>query len=102
VIRSPAKRPVQFTPNKRRAAITGFENGAFVIEAFNADQIVWQTIDEVIDDASFEIEATVDKPRSAAIALLFRYQDNQNFYILSVDGRGRYRVARYVNDESRF
>jgi hypothetical protein len=89
----------QFTAEQTESGDYRFENGAFVIEAFNADQIVWQTIDEVIDDASFEIEATVDKPRSAAIALLFRYQDNQNFYILSVDGRGRYRVARYVNDE---
>jgi hypothetical protein len=34
----------------------------------------------VVDDASFEIQATVDKSRSAAIALLFRYQDNQNLY----------------------
>ncbi len=89
----------QFTAEQTESGDYRFENGAFVIEAFNADQIVWQTIDEVIDDASFEIEATVDKPRSAAIALLFRYQDNQNFYILSVDGNGRYRVARYVNDE---
>jgi len=89
----------QFTAGQTESGDYRFENGAFVIEAFNADQIVWQTIDEVIDDASFEIEATVDKPRSAAIALLFRYQDNRNFYILSVDGRGRYRVARYVNDE---
>ncbi len=89
----------QFTAEQTESGDYRFENGAFVIEAFNADQIVWQTIDEVIDDASFEIEATVDKPRSAAIALLFRYQDNRNFYILSVDGNGRYRVARYVNDE---
>ncbi len=31
----------------------------------------------------------------SAAALLFRYQDEQNFYILSVDGRGRYRIARF-------
>ena len=89
----------QFTAGQTESGDYRFENGAFVIESLDTDQIVWQTIDEVVDDASFEIEATVDKPRSAAIALLFRYQDNQNFYILSIDGRGRYRVARYVNDE---
>lgn len=88
----------QFTAERTDAGDYRFENGAYVIEAFDADQIVWQVIDSVVDDASFEIEATISKPRSAAIALLFRYQDNQNFYILSVDGRGRYRVARYVND----
>ncbi len=88
----------QFTAERTDAGDYRFENGAYVIEAFEADQIVWQVIDGVVDDASFEIEATVSKPRSAAVALLFRYQNNQNFYILSVDGAGRYRVARYVND----
>ena len=88
----------QFTAGQTESGDYRFENGAFVIESLDTDQIVWQTIDEMVDDASFEIEATVDKPRSAAIALLFRYQDNQNFYILNIDGRGRYRVARYVND----
>ncbi len=87
-----------FTAEQTDAGDYRFENGAYVIEAFEADQIVWQVIDTVVDDASFEIEATVSKPRSAAVALLFRYQDNQNFYILSVDGTGRYRVARYVDD----
>ena len=88
----------QFTAGQTGSGDYRFENGAFVIESFDTDQIVWQTIDEVVDDASFEIEATVSKPSSAAVALLFRYQDTQNFYILSVDGRGRYRVARYVDD----
>jgi hypothetical protein len=88
----------QFTAGQTESGDYRFENGAFVIESLDTDQIVWRTIDEMVDDASFEIEATVDKPRSAAIALLFRYQDNQNFYILNIDGRGRYRVARYVND----
>lgn len=89
----------RFTAGRTESGDYRFENGAFVIESFNTDQIVWQTIDEQVDDASFEIEAMVDKPRSAAVALLFRYEDNQNFYILSIDSRGRYRVARYVNDE---
>ncbi len=87
-----------FTAEQTDAGDYRFENGAYVIEAFEADQIVWQVINTMVDDASFEIEATVSKPRSAAVALLFRYQDNQNFYILSVDGTGRYRVARYVDD----
>jgi hypothetical protein len=88
----------QFTAERTDAGDYRFENGAYVIEAFDAGQIVWQVIDSVVDDASFEIEATVSKPRSAAVAILFRYQDTQNFYILSVDGTGRYRVARYVDD----
>lgn len=88
----------RFTAERTGAGDYRFENGAYVIEAFEADQIVWQIIDSIVDDASFEIEATVSKPRSAAAALLFRYQDTQNFYILSVDGAGRYRVARYVDD----
>lgn len=89
----------RFTAGRTESGDYRFENGAFVIESFDTDQINWQTIDEQVDDASFEIEAMVDKPRSAAVALLFRYQDDQNFYILNIDGRRRYRVARYVNDE---
>lgn len=88
----------QFTAGRTDSGDYRFENGAFVIESLEADQVVWQMVDIAVDDGSFEIEATVSKPRSAAAALLFRYQDEQNFYILSIDGMGRYRVARYVND----
>ncbi|MCS6841310.1 MAG: hypothetical protein NZ699_17745 [Roseiflexus sp.] len=87
----------QFAAGRTDSGDYRFENGAFVIEALTADQIVWQIADITVDDGSFEIEATVSKPRSAAAALLFRYQDKQNFYVLSIDGRGRYRVARLVD-----
>ncbi|MGQ9895535.1 MAG: zinc ribbon domain-containing protein, partial [Roseiflexus sp.] len=56
----------QFTAGQTASGDYRFENGAYVIESFETDQIVWQVIDGTFSDASFEIEATVDKPRSTA------------------------------------
>lgn len=76
-----------------------YENGAYVIEVADPEFIAWQMISGVRDDIAFSIDATIDGPRDTAATLLFRYQDQNNFYSYSVNGNGEYRVLYYENDE---
>ncbi len=87
-----------FTAEKTDAADYRYENGAFVIEVAEPDYVAWQLIPGVRGDVSFEMDATISGPRSNAAALLFRYQDQDNFYLFSVNGNGQYSVEVYKDN----
>lgn len=88
-----------FTAETTDFADYRYENGAYVIEVADPEFIAWQMISGVRDDVAFSIDATIEGPSETAATLLFRYQDQNNFYSYSVNGNGEYRVLYYENDE---
>ena len=59
----------------------------------------WATLKGDYDNAAIAVEASIDGPKDSAAGLIFRYQDDKNFYIYSVDGDGRYGLDVYKDDK---
>jgi hypothetical protein len=79
-----------------------FENGAYVITLETPSFFMWSPADGTYDDGTIEIDATVEGPSDGAAALLFRYQDSDNFYIFRAYGDASYSLQRYVANEPTF
>jgi hypothetical protein len=75
------------------------EDGVYVQTVHEPNYFVWSFARESFDDAVVEVDATLDGPEGGAAAILFRYQDENNFYIWRVYGDGTYSLQRYVDDE---
>lgn len=76
-----------------------FTGGTYVITLDQPELIMWSAAGETYDDIAIEVDATVEGPPGSAAALLFRYQDEQNFYLLRVYGDGSYMLTRFLDDE---
>ncbi|HWQ11187.1 MAG TPA: family 16 glycoside hydrolase, partial [Roseiflexaceae bacterium] len=78
------------------------ENGAYVITLERSGYFMWNAADGTYGDVAIEVDATVEGPSDGAAALLFRYQDADNFYIFRAFGDGTYSLQRYVANEPTF
>jgi hypothetical protein len=77
-----------------------FVDGAYEIQVKAPELITWNTLDGVYNDVAIQVETTLINGSETALGgLIFRYQDNQNFYLFSVANDGFYRLEILENDE---
>jgi hypothetical protein len=64
-----------------------FEDGSYTITITGTEQLVWSRLSGTFDNTALAVDATmVAGPPTAAAAIVFRFQDNDNFYIFNVRG----------------
>lgn len=70
-----------------------FEQGAYRIEVMSAGMLAWSLAEGSYGDGVVEADATlVGGPPTTAVGLIFRYQDEQNFYLFNVSSTGFYNL----------
>jgi hypothetical protein len=94
--------------NPRRSSLTtvededmtaAFADGAYSVNVKTPSLIVWRPFDGSYDDAAVEVDTILEGPPESSAVLLFRYQDDQNFYMFQVAGDGTYALTVYEADE---
>jgi hypothetical protein len=76
-----------------------FDQETYTIAVDRADWLVWDIADGVYDDVAIEVDATVEGAADGGSVILFRYQDQDNFYAFYVFGDGSYLLQKYVGNE---
>jgi hypothetical protein len=79
----------------------GVEDGVYYITVDETEWASWGTSDGLtFADGVVEVEArAVDGPDDNGYGLVFRYQDNDNFYYFEVSSDGYYSIGKMVADE---
>jgi hypothetical protein len=69
------------------------EHGAYGMQATSPHTLVWSQLEGVYDTIAIETETKVTRASSpVAVGMLFRYQDEHNFYLFAVSSNGFYRL----------
>ena len=77
-----------------------FEDGAYQIDLVQPNQLAWSRLGGSYVDASLAVDATLrESAQNSAAALLFRYQDSDNFYIFNVAANGTYSLELRRNSQ---
>ena len=78
----------------------GAEDGVYYITVSDTGWASWGTSDRTFDDFVVQVEAWVaDGPDDNGYGLVFRYQDNDNFYYYEVSSDGYYSIGKMAADE---
>ena len=79
----------------------GVADGVYYITVDEIEWASWGTSDGLtFADGTVEVEAqAVDGPDDNGYGLVFRYQDNENFYYFEVSSDGYYSIGKMVADE---
>jgi hypothetical protein len=80
-------------------ATYSFEEGGYAITITNEGFFSWSNAPGSYTDVAVEVDAVVEGPEDGAAAILFRYQDADNFYLYRVSADGTYSLVRYIDDE---
>jgi hypothetical protein len=75
----------------------GYDLGEYTISVDVENHASWATQDagDMYGDFALEVDAyQVGSPDDGRYGLIFRHQDEENFYYFLVDGKGRYRVGK--------
>jgi len=88
-----------FSEDETANASYKFVDGAYSVSAKKSNLIVWQKIKGDYGNAAISLDTTIDGPEESAAGLLFRYQDDKNFYLFTVTGDGRYGLDMYKDDK---
>ncbi len=81
-------------------AVRFFERGAYHIQVQAENRVAWTTTDVEVTDFYLEVEtAHVAGPLDNEFGVLFRYEDDENFYMFSISSDGYYRLQKLVDDE---
>ena len=88
-----------FDENDTENATYTFVDGSYSVSAKNPNLIVWQKIKGDYGNAAISLDTTIDGPQESAAGLVFRYQDDKNFYLFTITGDGRYGLDMYKDDE---
>lgn len=79
---------------------SGYEDGLYVIEVKVPEMVVWSLVGDPYADVSVEVEAEVPAGSDVTAAgVIFRYQDNDNFYLYSVSNDGYYQLELLQDGE---
>jgi hypothetical protein len=72
----------------------GFEQGVYRIRIEQPGQLLWSTLGMLrLGPNRFEVEVSVDRETPWGYAgLITRYQNDENFYLFSVDGQGAFQI----------
>ncbi len=74
-------------------------DGALVIEVEDADQLLWVTHDQSYGDFYLEVDtAHLAGGLDNVIGVVFRLQDEQNFYLFAISSDGTFTLGKYVRD----
>jgi|GEM_PF-3072858 hypothetical protein len=77
-----------------------FVDGAYQIELYQPNYIVWRLLEDTYENVHIEMDTTfVSGPNDSAVGIIFGYQDSNNFYLFSVAADGTYNLSMYENDE---
>ncbi len=78
-----------------------FEEGRYLITVKPTDQIAWSLAEGTYaDNLAIQVVTTVESdPEQAAGGIMFRYQDEANFYLYTVSGNGFYSLELLENDQ---
>ncbi len=87
-----------FDENETENASYKFIDGAYSVSAKKPNLIIWQKIKGDYGNAAISLDTTIDGPKESAAGLLFRYQDDKNFYLFTITGDGRYGLDMYKDD----
>ncbi|HJZ48988.1 MAG TPA: hypothetical protein VKE41_17550 [Roseiflexaceae bacterium] len=88
-----------FTPEVNDSSTYAFVDGGYAITVKKPKLLSWATMKGDYADASIAVDASIDGPKASATGLIFRYKDDKNFYIYTIDGEGRYELDVYKNDK---
>jgi hypothetical protein len=79
---------------------SAYEGGAYVVEVKVPEMVVWSLVGGPYTDVSLEVEAEVPTDAEVTAAgIVFRYQDNDNFYLYSVSNDGYYQLELLQDGE---
>lgn len=77
-----------------------FQDGAYEVNLDQANQLAWSLLGGSYADVSTAVDATLRaSAENSAAALLFRYQDSDNFYIFNVAKNGTYSLELRRNSQ---
>ena len=76
-------------------AVYTFVDGSYEITLKKPNYIGWSPFAGTYDDASIEVEVTLDKAKNNAAGLIFHYQDEENFYVFLVSNDEHYELELY-------
>jgi len=79
----------------------GIKDGVYYIAISNTEWASWSTADDrVFDNFVLKVEAQAVKgPDDNGYGVVFRYQDNGNFYYFEISSDGYYSIGKLLNDE---
>jgi len=88
------------TEDRTANATYAFAGGAYAIHVNTPKYIVWSPLDGVYGDAAVDIDATLDSgSEENAAGIIFRYQDEDNFYFFSISASGSYSLDLYKQND---
>lgn len=77
-----------------------FEDGGYVIEAKTTEMLVWALTDDEYDNVVITCDsAALPGSETVAAGLIFRYVDNENFYLFNISTNGFYTLEALVDGE---
>ncbi len=75
-------------------------DGTLVIQVADPDQLLWVPHNQTFADFYLEVDtAHVEGPLDNLIGIVFRLQDNQNFYLFAISSDGMFSAGKYVGDK---
>ncbi|MCL5025257.1 MAG: hypothetical protein M1531_02010 [Chloroflexi bacterium] len=74
-----------------------FEDGTYRIAVSKGDWMAWSNLPEEYTDFVLQVEASAIEGTKAVYGILFRYQDEDNFYRLNVSSEDTYRFDKKTN-----
>jgi hypothetical protein len=79
----------------------GYENGEYVVLVKREKWLTWTWgTQAVFSDLTLEADTRwVEGPESARFGLIFRHQDNDNFYYFFISGEGKYTIQKIQDGE---
>ena len=79
----------------------GYENGEYVVLVKQEKWFTWAWgTGAIFSDFTLEADARwVEGPESARFGLIFRHQDNDNFYFFFISGEGKYTIRKRQDGE---
>ena len=82
-----------------KAAVT-LERSRLTLTVTGPDRDVWATAPRVFDDFRLEVDSgLLDGPAETSYGVIFRHQDDDNYYSFEVDGEGRFRLGRVLRGQ---
>jgi hypothetical protein len=92
----------ELTEETNNNATYEFIDGAYAISVKVPKYIVWSSYTGTYDDVDIQVDASLDEgPLDSAAGVLFRYQDEDNFYYYRVSADGSYNLTLYAAGERR-
>ncbi len=82
-----------------KASVT-LERNRLKLTVTGPDRDVWATAPRAFDNFRLEVDSgLLDGPDETSYGVIFRHQDDDNYYSFEVDGQGRYRLGKVLRGQ---